>query len=215
MTPKSSPPRTFSLISNAKLRQMYVTMLQYRILAAHARLHVLKGREAPFAGAEWSCGQVTRSFPSTAQLPDICFVQTLQQSSMDSPYKNARQFSACLRRLPLLREQRWQEATKRTTAFSLPFFQGKKAYPLLHRMCCALRADINCRFCMLSVLLRETRGRPPLAFPSFPWMPRTWSPSIALRMNAFCARGKARARVCLHASPGSQNPIPFGTWSAI
>jgi hypothetical protein len=51
MTPKSSPPKTFSLISNAKLRQMYVTMLQCRILAAHARLPVLKGWEAPFAGA--------------------------------------------------------------------------------------------------------------------------------------------------------------------
>lgn len=43
---------------------MYVTMLQYRILAAHARLHVLKGREAPFAGAamELRAGDAVFSF---------------------------------------------------------------------------------------------------------------------------------------------------------
>ncbi|HEX3435127.1 MAG TPA: thiamine pyrophosphate-dependent enzyme [Pseudacidobacterium sp.] len=56
MTAKSRTKKVFSLISDEKLRQLYSTMLKYRILETHARTIVrglpsLRGHEAAVAGA--------------------------------------------------------------------------------------------------------------------------------------------------------------------
>jgi TPP-dependent pyruvate/acetoin dehydrogenase alpha subunit len=56
MTSKSSNKKVFSLVGNAKLRQLYIAMLQCRILDTYARgmvrgLPTVRGQEAPFAGA--------------------------------------------------------------------------------------------------------------------------------------------------------------------
>ncbi len=47
----ASSKKAFSLISDTALRQIYVTMLQCRLLAAYAGFAKAKGREAPFAAA--------------------------------------------------------------------------------------------------------------------------------------------------------------------
>jgi TPP-dependent pyruvate/acetoin dehydrogenase alpha subunit len=56
MISKSSKNKVFSLVSNAKLRQLYIAMLQCRILDTHVRsiargLPTVKGQEAIFVGA--------------------------------------------------------------------------------------------------------------------------------------------------------------------